>query len=58
MELDLEPVTLIVTAAFWILVLFLIWGLPYGFSALRDKIILSIASLPCIYLMVTIQLNR
>lgn len=58
MELDLEPITLAVTVGFWALILFLVWGLPYGFSAMRDKILLSICSLPLIYLMVVIQKNR
>lgn len=58
MEFDLEPITLIVTGAFWIFVLFLVWYMPFGFSALRDKVILSIFSLPCIYLMVVMQTNR
>ena len=58
MELDLSPVTLLVTGAFWIFVIFLVWFIPVGFTAMRDKILLTICSLPLIYLMVSIQMNR
>ena len=58
MDMDLEPKTLIITGAFWLLILGLIWYVPYGFNAIRDKIILSVFSLPCTYLMIVMQLNR
>ena len=58
MGFNLEPMTLILTGLFWFLVLGLIWYVPYGFSQIKDKIIFSILALPCIYLMVAMQMNR
>lgn len=58
MGFDFEPMTLLVTGGFWAFVLFMIWFIPFGFDALKDKIIFSILALPCIYLMVVMQMNR
>ncbi len=58
MELDLEPMTIIVTVGMWIFILFLVWGVKMGFSAMRDKIIITIAALPLIYFIILWQKNR
>lgn len=58
MDLDLEPITLLVTFGLWGFILFLLWGVPFGFSRIRDKIIISVASLPIIYGIVVWQKNR
>ena len=58
MELDLELITLVVAGGMWALILFLVWGVPFGFTGMKEKIILSIFSLPIIYFIVVWQKNR
>ena len=58
MELDLEPMTIIVTAAFYIFILILVWKVPFGFTRINEKIIMTIAALPLIYFIVVWQKNR
>ena len=58
MELDFEPMTLIVTVGMWAFILFLTWGVKFGFSGIKEKIVLTIAALPIIYFIVLWQKNR
>ena len=58
MELDFEPITLIVTIGMWGFILFLVWGIKMGFTAMGDKIVITIASLPIIYFIILWQKNR
>ena len=58
MELDFELMTIIITAAFYIFILILIWRVPFGFTRLKEKIIMTIAALPIIYFIVVWQKNR
>jgi len=48
MDLDFELKHYLVIAGMWIFILLLIWKIPFGFSRLRDKITISIISLPVI----------
>jgi len=58
MELDFELNTILITMGMWIFILFLVWGVEYGFSGLREKIIMTVASLPIIYFIVVWQKGR
>lgn len=58
MELDLEPITLLVTGGLWAFILVLVWATPYGFERTFEKMVLTIASLPIIYVIVVMQRNR
>lgn len=58
MELDFELNTILVTIGMWAFILFLVWGVEYGFTGMKEKIILTIASLPIIYFIVLWQKNR
>jgi len=58
MELDLELNTILITLGMWAFILFAVWGVKVGFSAIRDKVILTVASLPIVYLIVVFQKNR
>ena len=58
MELDFELSTILVTIGMWAFILFLVWGVKMGFTAIRDKIVLTLASLPIIYFIVLWQKNR
>lgn len=58
MEIDFELITIAVTVGFWLFILFLIWKVPIGFSRVKDKIVLTAASLPLIYFIVVWQKNK
>ena len=58
MELDFEPMTLIVTIGMWIFILFLVWGVKMGFTGMKEKIVLTIAALPIIYFIILWQKNK
>ena len=58
MELDFEIITIAVTAGMWAFILFLVWGIKAGFTGMREKIILSVISLPLIYFIIIWQKNR
>lgn len=58
MDMDLEPITLLVTGGMWAFILFLLWVMPFGFSGMREKILMTILSLPIIYGIVVWQKNR
>ena len=58
MEMDFELNTVLVTIGMWAFVLFLTWGIKLGFTGVREKIVLTIASLPMIYFIVVWQKNR
>jgi len=58
MEFDFELNTILVTIGMWAFILFLVWGVKMGFSGMREKIILTVASLPIIYVIVLWQKNR
>ncbi len=58
MEWDFEIGTILITIGMWAFILFLVWGIKMGFSAMRDKIALTVISLPIIYLIILWQKNR
>ena len=58
MELDFEISTVLVTLGMWAFILVLLWALPIGLSRIKDKIIMTVASLPIIYGIVLWQKNR
>ena len=58
MEWDFEPMTLVVTIGMWGFILFLVWGVSMGFSGMKEKIILTVFSLPMIYFIILWQKNR
>lgn len=58
MELDFEIGTVLVTMGMWIFILFLVWGVKMGFSGMKEKIALTVCSLPIIYFIVVWQKNR
>ncbi len=58
MELDFELNTILITAGMWLFILFLTWGIKMGFSGLKEKIVITAASLPLIYFIVLWQKNR
>ncbi len=58
MELDFEPITILITIGMWGFILFLVWGIKLGFTGMREKIVLTIASLPIIYFIILFQKNR
>ena len=58
MELDFEPMTIIVTIGMWAFILFLVWGVKMGFTGVREKIILTVFSLPMIYFIILWQKNK
>ena len=58
MEFNFEPMTIIVTIGMWAFILFLVWGIKIGFTGMREKIVLTVASLPIIYFIVILQKGR
>lgn len=58
MEMDFEVVTIAVTLGFWAFILFLLWAVPFGFTGIKEKIIMTVASLPMIYFIVVWQKNK
>lgn len=60
MDLDFDPLVVVVTLVFWIVVLLIIWKVSlFGSSwGLKSKIILSVFSLPMFYFAVSYQLNK
>ena len=58
MELDFEIGTILVTMGMWLFILFLVWGIKAGFTGMKERIVLTIASLPIIYFIVLMQKNR
>ena len=58
MELDFELGTIAITLGMWAFILFLIWGVPMGFTRTREKLSLTIFSLPMIYFIIIWQKNR
>jgi len=45
MDLDFELKHYLVIAGMWIFILFLVWGVEYGFSGMKEKIVITIVSL-------------
>ncbi len=58
MELDFELSTILITIGMWAFIIFLVWGVKMGFTDMREKIILTISSLPIIYFIIVWQKNR
>ena len=58
MDLDLEINTVLITFGFWAFILFLVWVIPVGFQGIKEKIIMTLVSLPLIYGIVVMQKNR
>ena len=58
MELDFELGTMAVTLGMWVFILFLVWAVPFGFEGVKEKIIMTILSLPIIYFIVLWQKDR
>lgn len=57
MEFDIK--TLLVTLGFYAIAMFGMWGIKMGTGfPLKHKIFLSIAALPCFYVMAYWQLNK
>ncbi len=58
MEWDFELITILVTLGMWGFIIFLVWGISMGFEGTKEKIVLTVASLPIIYAIVLINKNR
>lgn len=58
MELDFEISTMLVTIGMWAFILFLVWGVKMGFTGMREKIVLTVLSLPIVYFIVLMNKNR
>ncbi len=58
MEFDFDISTILITIGMWGFILFLIWGIKMGFTGMKEKIVLTVASLPMIYFIVLWQKNR
>ncbi len=58
MELDFEINTVLITLGMWAFILFLTWGIKTGFSGIKEKIVISAASLFIVYFIVVWQKNK
>lgn len=58
MELDLELKHYLVIVGMWIFILSLLWKVKFGFSGIKEKIIITVLSLPIIYFVVAWQKDR
>ena len=58
MDLDFELKHYLVIAGMWIFILYLTWGVKFGFSGIKEKIIITLLSLLIIVGIVSWQKDR